>query len=105
MKRVRRRPRGRSPVAKRIERQLRSVLRRAKKRGATWPVHRFSHEHFFSPLCRDEVHGRFDAIEDASGCYVLDVGAQKVVRRCHTRAGAVRSAQAAAKRWRPSLNR
>jgi hypothetical protein len=63
------------------------------------PTRALWHAHVFAGGCRDEVHRRFDAVEDASGIYVLDVGEKQIVRQCRSRSGAVRSAMAAAKRW------
>lgn len=61
------------------------------KREAVW------HEHHSSLACTDEVHGRFDAIEDATGAiYVLDVGANVVIRPCVTREEATTAAKEAA---------
>jgi hypothetical protein len=60
------------------------------------------HEHFFAADCVDEVHGRFDAIEDDSGVItVLNVGTG-ITRRYKTRAVALDVAKKAAENWRKS---
>ena len=53
------------------------------------------HEHVFSPLCKDEVHGRFDALIDAHGILVLDVGAKRVAAYAGTPAEAVEITESA----------
>ena len=60
------------------------------------------HEHFFSPHCTDEVHGRFDAVEDEDGTiYVLDVGSWTRVQVCASEAEACAEAKRMAEEWRP----
>lgn len=39
------------------------------------------HRHVFAKHCRDEVRGRFDAVEDDRGAiYLIDVGARQKLR-------------------------
>lgn len=61
------------------------------------------HEHIFSPLMdpdTDDIHGRFDAVEDETGrIFVLDVGRDEVVCWCRTREEAVAAATDAAAAW------
>ena len=61
------------------------------------------HQHAFSPLCTDEVHGRFDAIEDTRGIWVLNVGTMKIVASASSRKEAIEIAEALAAEWRPAL--
>ena len=75
------------------------VMREGITGGPTW------HHHVFSPRCKDEVHGRFDAMDDAGGIYVLDVGRWRPVAYARTRAEAVEIAEALAAEWRPARRR
>lgn len=59
------------------------------------------HRHIFSPRCRDEVHGRFDALDDDHGIRVLNVGTRRTAAYARTRDEAVEIAEALAAEWRP----
>ncbi len=70
--------------------------------AATEKFHVTWHGHAFSPLCVDEIHGRFDAIDIKElGPCVLDIGAWKIVAYTGTRKEAVAIAEALAAEWRP----
>ncbi len=57
------------------------------------------HEHVCAAECRDEIHGRFDAVEDETGkIFVLNMGTG-AIRRCLTRDEALTVAKAAAEAW------
>lgn len=48
------------------------------------------HHHAFSPWCTDELHGRFDAIEDNRTIRVLHMGNRRTVAYAGSRQEAVK---------------
>ena len=58
------------------------------------------HRHIFSPRCIDEIHGRFDVLDDDRGPRVFNVGTRRIAAYARTREEAIEIAEALAAEWR-----